>query len=233
MVQIRIKYAKTNAGRFLSHLDLMRAWERSIRRSGLPLAFSQGFNPHPKISFSSALSVGVTSNGEYMDMELTEAVELTQLKERLTQNLPPALMLLDAQEITQKTEALMAVIDRARYQLSAQLTETISETHLAQLLSDFWAQDVINVLRFKKNSRNKREVNIRPSIFALTAKMDGDCLQLEMLVQTGSTGNVRPDEVVLGLMSVGLPIVNEIMTIHREGLYVAKDNDLVSPFVFC
>ena len=127
----------------------------------------------------------------------------------------------------------MAVIDRARYQLSAQLTETISETHLAQLLSDFWAQDVINVLRFKKNSRNKREVNIRPSIFALTAKMDGDCLQLEMLVQTGSTGNVRPDEVVLGLMSVGLPIVNEIMTIHREGLYVAKDNDLVSPFVFC
>lgn len=233
MVQIRIKYAKTNAGRFLSHLDLMRAWERSIRRSGLPLAFSQGFNPHPKISFGSALSVGVTSNGEYMDMELTEAVELTQLKERLTQNLPPALMLLDAQEITQKTEALMAVIDRARYQLSAQLTETISETHLAQLLSDFWTQDVINVLRFKKNSRNKREVNIRPSIFALTAKMDGDCLQLEMLVQTGSTGNVRPDEVVLGLMSVGLPIVNEIMTIHREGLYVAKDNDLVSPFVFC
>ena len=106
MVQIRIKYAKTNSGRFLSHLDLMRAWERSIRRSGLPLAFSQGFNPHPKISFGSALSVGVTSNGEYMDMELTEAVELTQLKERLTQNLPPALMLLDAQEITQKNRSV-------------------------------------------------------------------------------------------------------------------------------
>ena len=65
----------------MSHLDLMHTWERVIRRSHLPLAFSQGFNPHPKINFASALALGTTSDGEYMDMELTEELPLEQVRQ--------------------------------------------------------------------------------------------------------------------------------------------------------
>ena len=88
---VRIKYGKPNAGRFLSHLDLMHAWERAIRRTGAPLAFSQGYNPHPKLAFGSALSVGTTSDGEYMDVELERDIDAEAFRQELAAALPPAL----------------------------------------------------------------------------------------------------------------------------------------------
>ena len=87
-MHLRIKYGKTREGKFLSHLDLMRAWERAFRRGAIPLAFSQGFNPHPKISFGSALAVGITSSGEYMDVELKSFREIKEIKATLENYLP-------------------------------------------------------------------------------------------------------------------------------------------------
>ena len=87
---IRMQFRKTKEGRFLSHLDLMHTWERVIRRSQLPLAFSQGFNPHPKINFASACAVGTTSDGEYMDMELTQELPLAEVQAALDRAMPPA-----------------------------------------------------------------------------------------------------------------------------------------------
>ncbi|MGM9526493.1 MAG: TIGR03936 family radical SAM-associated protein, partial [Peptococcaceae bacterium] len=112
---IRMQFRKTREGRFLSHLDLMHTWERVIRRSRLPLAFSQGFNPHPKINFASACAVGTTSDGEYMDMELTEDMPLTQVKAALDQAMPPAFEVTALKVVQGKTPSLMSIITRARY----------------------------------------------------------------------------------------------------------------------
>lgn len=225
----RIRYAKTKAGRFLSHLDLMHTWERSIRRSGAPLAFSQGYNPHPKLSFGSALSVGTTSDGEYMDVELTEEWETAVFKEKLINALPPALALLDIKAIGAKPKALMSIIDRAHYQVTAELVEAVSDDEVALAVEKFMAQEEIVVLRFKKNSKDKREVNIRPGVFALNVHVEDKLLRVDMLVQTGSEGNVRPDEVLFGLMSQGTFLINEIKNTHRLGLYVAQEGRLCSP----
>ena len=92
---IRMQFRKTRAGRFLSHLDLMHTWERVIRRSQLPLGFTQGFNPHPKMNFASALAVGTTSDAEYMDLEFTEDLTLDQIREALFPTIPPAFEVTD------------------------------------------------------------------------------------------------------------------------------------------
>lgn len=231
-MRVRIMYAKTAAGRFLSHLDLMHAWERAIRRTGAPLAFSAGFNPHPKLSFGSALSVGTTSDGEYMDVELAQPVEAADFRRRLAEALPPALALLDMAEIPARSESLMAMIDRARYQVTVTLAQAVNPEALAAAVEQLLALKEIKVLRFKKNSRDKREVDIRPGILALSGEVSGQReITLSLLVQTGSVGNVRPDEVVLGLAQTGLPVVEEIKRIHRLGLYVADGETLASPLV--
>lgn len=230
-MRVRIKYAKPNAGRFLSHLDLMHAWERAIRRTEVPLAFSQGYNPHPKIAFGSALSVGTTSDGEYMDVELAQDIDVSVWAEQLAQALPPALALVEMAAIGDRSAALMAIIDRARYQVTAVLAQPLTDEALASVIETFLAKAEIKVLRFKKNSRDKKEVDIRQGIFDLNGVCLGENkrIRLEMVLKTGSEGNVRPDEAVLGMMQAGLPVVEEIERIHRVGLYVAQDGKLCSP----
>ena len=231
---VRIKYGKPNAGRFLSHLDLLHAWERAIRRTGAPLAFSQGYNPHPKLYFGSALSVGTTSDGEYMDVELEMDIDAESFRKELAAALPPALTLLDMAVPPAKSAALMSIIDRARYLVTVILVQPLTAAELEAVIAQFLAQETVKVLRFKKNSREKREVDIRAGIFTLTGEVqqEGQCIVLEMLLKTGSEGNVKPDEVVAGLMQAGLPVVEDIERIHRLGLYVEQEGQLVSPLTY-
>ena len=86
-MKIRIKFAKTGCMKFIGHLDIMRFFQKAIRRSGLPIAFSEGFSPHMIMSFAAPLGVGVTSSGEYFDMELTEEISSAEITDRLNREL--------------------------------------------------------------------------------------------------------------------------------------------------
>jgi radical SAM-linked protein len=94
--QIKVKYRKGEEVKFISHRDLMRAFQRAVRRAGLPVAYSQGFNPHMKISWGNALKVGATSEEEYAQLQLEGWVKPEELKARLNQHLPKGLAILDA-----------------------------------------------------------------------------------------------------------------------------------------
>ena len=96
MQRLKIKYTKGEEIRFISHRDLMRLFQRAIRRAGIPIAYSQGFNPHMKISWGQALKVGQSSQGEYAELQLSEYIKPSQLRERLNQQLPQGIEILDA-----------------------------------------------------------------------------------------------------------------------------------------
>jgi radical SAM-linked protein len=116
-MKIRLCYAKTETGRYLSHLDLARAMERSLRRAKVPLAFSEGFNPHPKLSFASALAVGITGCREYLDVELISRINIKTLSEALQKSFPPALAFVAAEEIGEHSRSLSAVVNLAVYRV--------------------------------------------------------------------------------------------------------------------
>lgn len=228
---IRIQFRKTREGRFLSHLDLMHTWERVIRRSQLPLAFSQGFNPHPKINFASALALGTTSDGEYMDMELTEELPLEQIQQMLEEAIPPAFEIVQMQAVTGKVPSLMSMIQRARYQLYLEFVQPVTQAELDVAVEQFWQMEEVTVYRYKKNSKEKKAVNIRPGVYEIQLTADGNHGILEILVQSGNDGNIRPEEVAFGLMSTGMPPVQNVVRIHRLGLYLfdEKSGVLVTP----
>jgi radical SAM-linked protein len=210
-MRLRVKYGKTEAGRYLSHLDLARTLERALRRARWPLAFSEGFNPHPKFSFASALAVGVTSGGEYLDVELRERAALPGLKDSLEAALPGALALLDLIEIHGPKRGLSAMINRARYQAALP------------------AADAGNLDIMRAAADDLLESQIYPRIFGISVYVESGQVIFDMLLETGPAGQVKPQDV-LALLRDGQGLaLPRPWRLHREGLYVQWDGRLYTP----
>ena len=214
----------------MSHLDLMHTWERVIRRSQLPLGFSQGFNPHPKMNFASACAVGTTSDGEYMDIELTRDMPLEEVKEALDRAMPPAFEVTQMKVVEGKVPSLMSIMERASYRLRLEFVDDVTQEQLDTAIEALFTREEITVFRYKKNSKDKKPVNIRPGVFEIRMEAEGKYAVLHILVQTANDFNVRPEEVAYGLMSAGMPAVLNVVRIHRNGLYLLdKKGNLITP----
>lgn len=231
MAKYRIKYSVFEQGKYISHLDLAKLFERSMRRAQIEMAFSEGFNPHPKFSFGSALAVGVSSSGEYLEIELTEQIEPELMKEKLNNVLPIGFKILEVRENKEKSKTLMAIIDRAVYQVDVPLLEspqqTITQQQLDQAIQELMDSDQLKVMR--KTKKGITEKDIRLGVFKLSGLVAQEKITLQMTLVTGSQGNVRPEEItslVLEKLAVKTPI--KLLQIHREGLYVQKDGEIKS-----
>lgn len=224
-MKLRVRLSKTGMARFFSHLDLQRTLERTLRRAGLPIAYSQGFNPHPRISFASALATGTSSEGEFIDLELTQPVEPADFLARANAQCPQGLRLEEARPTALKGEALMALLDAAEYRL------TLSGGEPAELpgaVAAFLAAEAVTVT--KEGRTGPRQVNIRPMVYLLEVTGPGE---LRAVVQTGSQGNLKPDDLVAGLRSV-VPALGEVEVslAHRVMLYRRhpETGELIQPW---
>lgn len=228
MSKFRIRFTKGPEVRFVSHLDTMKMLERAIRRASLPIAFSEGFNPHPKIALGSALAVGVTSTAEYADLEFRQDLNAEELMNRLNQALPRGYQVSEAKELRGKTDALMAVLNRATYQITVQTKLPINQQELSQAIGRVLDKTSIVVTRDTK--RGPKDTDIRPGIFQLEGQVgEQKSIELNILVETGSSGNIRPEEVVKALEFIGGLEFESGLLINRTGLYVYRESELLSP----
>ena len=142
----------------------------------MPLAYSEGFNPHPKISYGSALAVGVTSDGEYLDFELREKVALDEIVRKLIQAMPPALAVLEAKEIVgrKSKESLMAIINLARYQVELTLNKELSQQEAQEMVDHFLEKEEILVMR--EGKKGIRTTDIRPGIYSFCLLYTSRCV---------------------------------------------------------
>lgn len=224
---IRIKYAKNEKGRFLSHLDLLRTMERVFRRANLPLAFSEGFNPHPKVSFGSALAVGVTSEGEYLDIELNRLIQLDDIKKRLINAVPSGIDILEIKTIEKKGKSLTAQINLARYRIHIPLENELSSNDLDKIIKNINDSETLIVNRAGK--RGLKQVNIKDGIYYLKGWLMEKTLVLEADLRTGSQGNVRPEELIRIIEEFGgIKRYGNCVT-HRIGLFILEDGRLNTP----
>lgn len=231
MPRLRIEFSKGDQVRYLSHLDLVKTFERAIRRIDLPIAYSEGFNPHPKMNFASALALGVVSEREYIDIDLKHEINLEQAAGDLSRSLPPGIEIIHAAYVADNGPALMGVINRARYKVTAFPAESIDAEILEQKLQAFMQQSEIMISKWSK--KGYRQKNIRPGILALSAGFDGvDVNRLVFTIDTmtGSEGNIRPEQVVSAFENhSGLPLDSEALYIRRTGLFVEKDGVWLNP----
>lgn len=216
---LRSRFQVVGRMRFLSHLDLLKMMEKALRRADIPMNFSQGFNPHPKISFGAAKPVGLASSGEYFDVELIEKMAPEEFRERLQKNYPEGMIVFETKEIEVGKPALMAIINGASYEVQLELVKEISPQELEAKINGLFAQKEIVVSRI--SPKRKKMFDIRPGIFAIDFVFTNPReIVLKLELQTGNQGNVRPQEV-LEALDMGPFRQQEI---KRLSLYILKDS---------
>ncbi|MFI7080845.1 MULTISPECIES: TIGR03936 family radical SAM-associated protein [unclassified Micromonospora] len=220
-----MRYAKRGPLRFTSHRDFARAFERALRRAGVPVAFSQGFTPHPKISYASAAPTGVASEAEYLEIGLREPVDPAQLREALDTALSPGLDVLDA--VVATGSGLADRIQASHWRI--ELPEVDPEV-LAKAVTAFLAADEVLVERMTKQGRRTFDARVAVTrIDMITSSATPSvapavpCAILELVVRQ-VTPSVRPDDVLSGFRVVaGLePPVAPKVTRLAQGTLTAQ-----------
>ena len=201
--RIRIRYAKRGPLRFTSHRDFARAFERAVRRSGVPIAYSQGFTPHPKISYASAAPTGVASEAEYLEIALQAPMDPAEVRAALDAALSPGLDVLEAVEA--HGESLADRIDASAWRVEL---PDVDRDRLVAAVAEFLAADEVAVERVMKDGRRRLDVRapvVRVEVANPTPRPGAagaaQCAILDLVVRQ-VTPSVRPDDVLAGLRVV-------------------------------
>lgn len=231
MGKVRAEISKDEEIRYISHLDYARSIERAIRRANLPVAYSEGFNPHMKIAFASALAVGVTSEAEYLDIEMKEDVELDLLCTRLCMQLPPGIKLKQAKYMPpeQKSQALMAMADLARYTIAVPL----GSSGFAGCKSAVAAfNQALEVRYIRESPKRKKEIDVKDYLEQdVAVREENGMAILLMSIKITPAGSIKPGEILHVLAEQFHMGVEEAgARIHRTGLYTTASAARVSLF---
>jgi radical SAM-linked protein len=194
--RLRLRYAKRGRLRFASHRDLARALERALRRAGVPMAFSAGFTPHPKISYVGAAPTGAASEAEYLEIGLAERRNPEAVRAALDAALPPDVAVLDCVEVPDGADSLADRIEASAWRIELPGVEPEA---LQQALAEFLARDVVEVAKRTKNGL--RDVDARAPVTSASAGGQSGCAILHMVVRQ-VTPAVRPDDVLAALAAV-------------------------------
>ncbi|MDA8336819.1 MAG: TIGR03936 family radical SAM-associated protein [Peptococcaceae bacterium] len=209
----RICFQKTGPAAYLSHLDLLRVMERAARRAGLPLAYSGGFNPHPRMAFAAPLPVGISGEQELADIELTGEVDPVTITTTFNRCLPEGLLTNSARRVEGGGPSLMAQVQTAAYRLTGNLAGPLTTGELDRVIQTLLARETIAVTRLVKGKT--RTANIRPGIVSLTGVCRGLALELFLAAAIG----VRPGDVLAALVTSGLPTDPALFTAVRQALF--------------
>jgi radical SAM-linked protein len=196
-MRIRITFVKQGALRYTGHLDLHKLWERAARRAELPLAYSQGFHPQPKMNMAAALPLGFSSRCEVMDMRLEQDIPLENLPARLNTTLPSGLQVVEVEQVDERLPALQTQVLAAEYEIT--LTETVDGSELERKIDSVMESG--SIIR----ERRGKTYDLRPLVEEISLIPDGKIF-MKLAAREGATG--RPEEVldVLGIAFEGTRI---------------------------
>ena len=203
--RIRIKYAKQKSIRFIGHLDMLRAWERTLRRADLPVAFTQGFHPHARINLGAALPLGFTSSWELVEVWLEKGVAIGDLEQMLQAALPPGIAILAIEVIDNLAPKLQKQIVSAEYEVTFKSPSLLND--MRGRIDELLAQEN------HPRTRRGKTYDLRPLVEKLTLEENRDGITLRMRLTVGEGNTGRPDEVILALEEDPLSVL-----IHRNRL---------------
>jgi radical SAM-linked protein len=213
-IRLRIKFTKHGNIRFIGHLDVMRFFQKTIRRAGIDVAYTGGYSPHQIMSFAAPLGVGLESNGEYMDIEVHSLTSCEDVMRRLNAASIPGIEITGVYQLPENAGNAMASVAAASYTVRfAEGKEP--QTDIAGALPGFLAQDSIFIT--KEGKKGVREVDIRSGIYECTTASDGS---LHMLLDASSAGNIKPVQVIEALLREnGEVLLENALLVTREETY--------------
>lgn len=186
--KLRFYFSKADEVKYVGHLDMIELFDRAFRRASLPIAFSEGFNPRPKLSFAHPLAVGISSNGEIGEVELSEKMVIEDFVSRLNNSLPVSIRILAA-EYTEEKKSLMSLVKSADYTIKID-EDFVSFEDIENMLN----KPLIEIEKTSKSGKTSI-VDIKPLIISWEwIKKEGKEFRVELA--TGSNENLRPDTIV-------------------------------------
>ncbi len=231
MSKHRIKFSKTGMAKYISHLDLLRCFTRSIMRAELPVKYSQGFNPHQKITFSLPLSIGVTSECEFVDIDFEDGITHEEILSKLDKSLPPDISVLKVDNIVKSANDIVS----AEYRVSLFTDE---EFDCEKQLRDFFGQGEVSII---KKTKKKGEVQVNLMDFVKSWSLpknrhektkDGIRTEFSLTLSAGGQSNLKPEIAVEALCGY-LASCAKVMSydIHRTNIYCqAQNGGLIEEF---
>lgn len=201
-MKIRIKFAKYGSMKFIGHLDVMRFFQKAIRRADIDIKYSAGFSPHQIMSFAAPLGVGIESTGEYLDIEVNSISSPLEMKEALNKVMVEGMEILAVTVLPDDSKNAMASVAAAEYRITCHLEkDTIAIDDLVEKLSAFYQSEHIFVTKTTKKS--VIELDLKPGIYMLDMQQaqnfsddSGASFVITMLVNASSSGNIKPSMVL-------------------------------------
>ncbi len=213
-MKVRVKFRKYGPVKFIGHLDVMRFFQKAIRRAEIDIAYSTGYSPHQIMSFAAPLGVGLESNGEYMDIELLSFTSSADLVNRLNAASVAGIEVVSAKVLPEGAGNAMASVAAAEYTISFR-PEREPKFDYKNKLKDFYALDQILVT--KETKKSTLEMDLKPGIFQLDICEDS----IHMLVDASSAGNIKPSMVVDTFMKQnGEELTENAYIITRQDTYL-------------
>ena len=214
-MRIIAAFQKNKEISYTSHLDVQRTLQRAFRRANLPLAYSKGFNPHPKLSFATALATGYTSDGEWFEVELDRPIEPQAFIERVNPALPDGMRVVEAFEADDSINTLSKLIRAARYELTVHFDGAVAQQDVRSALDSIMGSEPVIV--DKKTKSGIKPTDIRPDILEASVKEVSDTSATLLVVGTlTAAGGLRAETFVRALFD--RLHLNGFFTAHRISL---------------
>ncbi len=195
MYKYAVEFSKTGTICYTSHLDIMRLFNRVIKRAGIKLAYSQGFNPHPKMVFAQPLSLGYTGLNEYIEIETTEDHEPGYIAEKLSELMPTGLDIKGCERMAEGRKTLAAMTVAAEYMIEIPLAKSVdmSDEEIAEF---YMSQDRIITLKKQKKKKVPVEIDIKPMIRQLQVSQQDGLIVIDTVLDSGSISNLSPELLI-------------------------------------
>lgn len=214
-MKIRIKFSKQGTMKFIGHLDVMRYFQKVMRKANVDIRYSEGFSPHQIMSFAAPLGVGLTSQGEYVDIEVLSTDSSRTMLRRINEAMVEGFAALSYKLLPETAGNAMSIVAAADYVLTFRTGyEPADWEAFTKGFTEFLQRDQIMVM--KKTKKGEKEIDIRPMIYGMEIKDT----QIWLRVATGSTANLKPDMVIKAYLdAVGHPLQEFTLLTERLEVY--------------
>ena len=193
MARYLLKFSKKGGIRFISHLDMLRVFQRAFRRAGIDISYSNGYNPHPRIGFAMPLSLGFESEAEYLEFRTDTDYGIQQIGDMLNEKMPPGIEAISCRRIDnagKKTAA--AVLARESYTALYRGEDGSMRAEVTDAIVPFLAQEHIVSVKYSKKKKKDVESDIRPNIYSLSSVSEKRLL-FSMMLGAGNSGSLNPE----------------------------------------
>ena len=230
-MKIRIKFRKWGAMKFIGHLDMMRYFQKAVRRAEIDIRYSEGYSPHQIMSFAAPLGVGITSDGEYFDIEVNTTMTTKGALAALNRTMVDGVEVTSYVLLPDNAKTAMSLVAAADYRL------TYKEGYESPYTAEEWKQiiqekftDAAQFVIMKKTKKSEREVDLKPLVYDFSVEEEEGKPAFYLKVSTGSVDNIKPELVLSSLYQIcGLAYNDAAIQIHRLEVYAREDNDALLP----